>query len=76
MFYKEHLLFIKRIGIACLDEFIAGLIKIKYSKYFATCVYHSSNQTENEIYIFISGFEQVFYGIALESLFCSVILGD
>ena len=44
-----------------LEEFIVGEIKIKDSKYFATCVYHSPNQ----IYIFHSGFDQVFSSTAL-----------
>ena len=76
IFYKEHLPFIRRNDITCLDECIVGEIKVKNSKCFVTCVYRSPSQTADEVDLFLSGFEQVCSSIALESPFCSVIVGD
>ena len=74
--YKEHLPFICRDDIKCLDECIVGEIKIKKSKCFLTCLYRSPSQTEDETEQFLLGFEQMCSSIALESPFCSIIIGD
>ena len=76
LFYKEHLPFVRRTDITYLNECIVGEIKIKNSKWFVTCAYRSPIQTADEIDIFMTGFEQICSSIALESPFCSVIVGD
>ena len=74
IYYKEHLPFVRRDDIANLDECIVGEIKVKNSKCFVTCLYRSPNQTADETDIFLSGLEQIWSSIALESPTCSVLL--
>ena len=38
IYYKEHLPFVRRDDITCLDECIVGEIKVKNSKCFVTCL--------------------------------------
>ena len=76
IFYKDHLPLVRRTDITCLDECIVREIKIKNSKCIITCVYRSPNQTADEVNTFISNFEQVCSNIALESPYCSIIVGD
>ena len=76
IYYKEHLPFVRRDDITNLDECILGEIKVKNSKCFVTCVYRSPNQTTDESNAFLSGLEQTWCNIALESPTCSFVLGD
>ena len=76
IYYKEHLPFVRRNDIACLDECIVGEIRVKNSKCFVTCLYRSPNQTADERNVFLSGLEQIGSSIALESPICSFVIGD
>ena len=77
IFYKEHLPFVIRTDIAHLEECLIGEIKIKNSKCFVTCLYRSPSQTADEIdNLYLYGFERICDSIALESPFCSFIVGD
>ena len=75
IYYKEHLPFVRRDDITSLDECIVGVIKVKKSKFFLTCLYHSPSQTADETNAFLSGLEQTWCNIALESPTCSFVLG-
>ena len=76
IYYKDHLPFVRRDDITCLDECIVGEIKVKNSKCFVTCLYRSPNQTIDEKNVSLSGFEETCSRIALESPTCSFVLGD
>ena len=67
--------FVRRDDIANLNECIVGEIKVKNCKCFVTCLYRSPYQTADETDIFLSGLEQIWSSIALESPTCSVLLG-
>ena len=40
------------------------------------CLYRSPSQSTDEMHTFLNGFEQICNSIALESPYCSFILGD
>ena len=76
IYYKEHLPFVRIDDITNLDEYILGEIKVKNSKCFVTCLYRSPKQTTDETNALLSGLEQTWYNIALESPTCSFVPGD
>ena len=76
LYYKEHIPFIRRDDITSLDECIVGEVKVKRSKCFVTCLYRSPNQTADETDAFLSGIDQTWSSIAMESPTCSLVLGD
>ena len=76
MYYKEHLPFIRRDDLECLDECIIGEIRAKGSKCFVTCIYRSPSQNLDETNDFLAGFEQICSNIALEGPNCSSFFGD
>ena len=76
IYSKEHLSFVRRDDITSLDECIVGEIKVKNSKCFITCLYRSPSQTAYETNASLSGLEQTWCNIAMESPTCSFVLGD
>ena len=76
IYYKEHLPFVRRDDLECLNECIVGEIRTKGSKCFVTCLYRSPSQTATEMNDFLSGFEQICSDISLESPNCSIVIGD
>ena len=76
IYHKKHIAFLQRSDITFLNECIVGEIKINTKKCFITCLYRSPSQSTDEMHTFLNGFEQICNSIALESPYCSFILGD
>ena len=69
LFDKEHLPFVRRNDITCLDKCIVGEINVNNSKCFVTCVYRSPSQSLEETNNFLHGFEDLLlYCLGIPSL--------
>ena len=74
IYFKENLIF--RNDISPLAEWVVCEIKIKRSNCFVSCIYRSSNQSEDKLHNFSRDFETTCENIAMENPVCSVVLGD
>ena len=52
IYYKEHILFIKRDDICTLDNCLVTEIRFKGEKYFLICIYRSSSKVMTSLKVF------------------------
>ena len=76
LYFKEHLLLIRRNDVSILQECLETEFIVDNENYFFTCLHRSPNQNHEDLENFNSNFDLLLSNINYNHPTCSVIIGD
>ena len=76
LYFKEHLLLIRRNDVSILQECLVTEFIVDNENYFFTCLYRSPNQNHEELENFNSNLDLLLSNINDNHPTCSIIIGD
>ena len=76
MYYKEHILIIKRDDLCTLKECLVAEIRVDKKRFFLYCMYRSRSQTQDEFEEFCNDLNLLLSNVNDVNAILPVITGD